>query len=370
MPNFEAQIRRDYREINGLVLDLNRDGIIADPVTNLVSRWRNDAPPVVASDPSYPRYLDAVQADLSLQGLLAATGGVPHVIFNNAASQYMALDMVGDFGAQKEDYTFAYEIDVLGGDSTVNQSVFGADEVDLYAVGTPNTNLGYRLDAVSDFDVGPSPANTVTVYRVDPTGMERWQNGFNVGGGAAALVTLGDASLNPVATLAGNNSGGGFFDGNLRNMRVWNRVLQTEEVKFAYQTLASDPAVDYASTFGLATLATRVWNDDTSLPSRVNPTLRASHLFLLATIPVGGTGDIHLEATIGGVVLPDSALGGDLFAVTALETPDGVAPLTGELETGWSALQFVRLEAEGHYTLEFRRTAGGAIIFHVDVEEV
>lgn len=369
MPNFEARIRVDYRDITGLVLDLNRNGIIADPVTGAVSDWRNDASPIIQSDPNYPRFLNAVQNDVTQQGLLGSTVGVPHVAFDNAASQHMTLDMRGDFGAQKEDYTFSYELDVLGGDGTVNQSIFGGDEVDLYGVGTPNTELGYRLDATTDFDAGPSPADTVTVYQLNPTNMFRWENGVNVNTGPGAPITLGNAAINPVATLAGNNSGGGFFDGNIRNMRVWNRELQDAEIDMAFQTLASDPTVDH-SVPGLATIAIKVWDDATSVPQRVNPTLRASHLFLLATIPAGGTGNIHLEATIGGLVLPDGALGGDLFSVTALETPDGVPPITGPLAVGWSSLQFVRLEAEGHYTLEFRRTGGGAIIFHIDVEEV
>jgi len=369
LPNFEAKIRRDYRDINGLVLDLNRSGIITDPVTSRVTEWRNDAPPLIKSDPTYPRYLNAVQADPTVRGLLGSSGGVPHVIFDNALSEHMTLDMVGDFGGQKTDYTFAYEIDVLGGDATAVQSIFGADEVDLYGVGTGANNLGYRLDGTSIFQGFATPANSVTVYQQLPANMVRWENGVSILSSAVAAVTLGDSTINPVATLAGNNSGGGFFDGNLRNMRVWNRVLQDAEINLAFQSLASDPAVDH-SVAGLATITTKVWTDGTSVPPRINPTLRAPHFFLLATIPTGGTGIIHLEATIGGVVLPDSGLGGDLFSVNALETPDGVPPLTAPLAVGWSSIQSVRLEAEGHYTIEMRRPSGGAIIFHIDVEEV
>lgn len=351
------------------MLDLNRSGIISDPVTDRVTEWRNDAPPLTRSVSTDPRYRNAVQADESAQGTVGSNGFIPHVTFDSALSEHMTLDMDGDFGAQKSDYTYAFEIDVLGGDATVNQSIFGADEVDLYAVGTPNTNLGYRLDATSDFDGGPTPANTVTLYQQRAANTFRWENGVNVHTGASAIVTLGDSSANPVATLAGNNSGGGFFDGNLRNLRVWNRVLQDLEIDLAFQGLASDPAVDHSVT-GLATITTKVWDDGTAAIPRVNPTLRAPHFFLQAAIPAGGTGFIHLEATINGVVLPDSGLGGDLFIVTAIETPDGVQPQSGASQFGWSALQFVRLEAEGHYTLELRRTSGGAIIFHIDVVEV
>ena len=368
MPNFEAKIRRDYADINGLVLDLNALGIVADPVTNRVSRWRNDAPPRIRSIPSYARYKDALQAVATEQPLLGITGGIPHVAFDNALGQHMSLDMFGDFGADKEAYTFSYELDVLGGDITVNQSIFGTDEVDLFAIGTPNTTRGYRLDATTDFDAGVSPADTVTVYQLEPGGMNRFENGSPAGGGAAAPVTLGDSTLNPVATLGGNNSGSGFFDGNIRNMRVWNRELQDNEISFAFQTLASDPAVDYST--GFAEIETRVWNDATALPPRVNPTLAAAHLFTIAKIPSGGTGIIQFEATIGGVVLPDTALGGDLFALTALETPRGIPPLVTPVAVGWSSVQEVRVDAVGHYTLEFRRTAGGAIVFHVDVENL
>lgn len=369
MPNFEAKIRRDYRDINGLVLDLSGTGIVADATSGLVDKWVNSAPSVIASDPTDPRYLNAVQTDVSLQGLLGSAGGIPHVIFDNAFFQHMTIDMVGDFGSQKEDYTFAFELGSLGGDLAVNQAVFGADEVDLFAVGTPNTTRGYRLDATTAFDAGIGAANRITVYQLETGAMNRFENGVAAGGGASSPITLGDSTINPVATLAGDNSGAGFFDGNIRNMRVWNRQLQDTEIDFAFQTLGSDPADDF-STSGLATIVTKVWNDDTSVPPRVNPNIRAAHLFLLATIPIAGTGNIHLEATIDGVVVPDSGLGGNLFSVTALETPDGVPPLAGPLATGFSALQFVRLEAVGHYTLEFRRIAGGAIIFHIDVEEV
>ncbi len=368
MPNFEAKIRTTYADINGLVLDLNALGIEADPVSNRVSRWRNAAPPRIRSDPSYARYKDAVQPVVANQGLLGNTGGIPHVAFDSALSEHMTLDMFGDFGGQKEDYTFSYELDVLGADASTNQSIFGTDEVDLYGVGTPNTELGYRLDALSEFDPGPSPPDTVTLYRLNSTAMFRLENGLNVGGGTGAPVSLGDSTLNPVATLAGDNAGGGFFDGNIRNMRVWNRTLQDNELLFAFQTLASDPAVDYST--GFAEISNRVWNDATAIPPRVNPTLAAPHLFSIAKIPAGGTGIIQFEATIGGVVLPNSALGGDFFSMTALETPFGVPPLITDVAAGWSSVQEVRVDAIGHYTLEFRRDSGGAILFHVDVEEI
>lgn len=370
MPDFEARIRVDYRDIQGLVLDLNSDGIEFETPSNKVTRWRNDAAPRIRSIPTYARYKDAVQPVVANQPLVGSTGGVPHVLFDAASSEFLSIDMNGDFGGTKADFTFSYEIDAIGADPATNQSVFGADELDLYTKGTPNTTDGFRTDAITDFNAGPHPDDTVVLYRYPASSMNRWENGVDqTTDAAAAGIDLGSDAVNPVATLGGNNSGGGFFDGSLRNMRVWNRELHTGEIEFAFQSLAAT-GVDYSGGSGFATVTRRVWNDATAIPPRVNPTLEAPHRFLVATIPVGGTGFIQLEATIGGVVLPDSALGGDLFAAISLETPNGVIVSGTPVEAGFSMLQQFRLESVGHYTIEFRHAgANGAIIFHIDVEE-
>ncbi len=372
MPNFEARIRTGYQDIGGLVADMNSLGIAADG-----SSWRNDAPPRVASDPNWPRFRNALQTDVALRPELVLqqqfgfglSGTIPHLKFTRANNTHLLVDMDGDFGIQKDDYTFSYELEALGPDAADDQVIMGGDELDLFARGTPSTDLGWRTDAVSTFQAGPHISGVV-VYVLRAGGlMDRYINGvIDVTGGAAAPITLGDDTLNPVLTIGGDNAGGQFFDGNLRNIRIWDRALQPDEVDFAFQTLGADGTDK--STTGWAPIENRVWDDPTSVPTRVNPSLAAVHRFLVAKIPLGGNALVQLEATINNVIVPDSGLGGDLFSVGLLENPNLAPVFVNPTAPGFSALQSLRLEAEGHYTIEMRRPNGGAIIFHLDVEEV
>lgn len=363
MPNFDARVRNGYVDVQGLVLDLNVNGLARDG-----SSWRNDAPARRLTPANQPRYKNAVQSTPSKRPALGFIGQIPHFLFTKANLTSLELAMEGDFGAQKEDYTFAYEMPALGSDSTINQVIFGADELDLYARNNPGTLYGWRTDAVGATQAGPHPSG-VFVYVLRSAGlMRRYRNGSIEVSGAGAPITLGDESQNPVATIGASNTGAQAFDGALRSVRVWNRALLDEEIDYIFQTLGAGGA-DHSSGNWVET-ETRIWNDRTAIPRRVNPTIEVPHRFLVAKFPTGGSADLVIEATIDGVLTPDSGLGGDLFSASALEKPAFVPPFVGPVAAGWSALQKITLEYAGHYTIEMRRANGGAIIFHVDAEEV
>jgi hypothetical protein len=364
MPNFEARIRTGYQDVQGLVADLNVNGLARDG-----SSWRNDAPPRVMSDPTRPRLRNAVQPVVANRPALAFAGDIPHYVFTKSQSSRLLLDMDGDFGPQKLDYTFAYELQALGPDATIQQVIAGGSQFGLFARSNPAGNYGWRTDATTGFQAGPHPAGTVVYVLKAGNVMERYIDNALSASGLGAPITLGDESQNPVISIGSSNLiSGAYFDGNLRSFRVWNRALLAPEVDFVFQSLAAG-GIDHSSG-DWAPIENRIWDDKTAIPRRVNPSIVAAHRFLVAKIPAGGNAHIVIEATLNGIVVPDTGLGGDLFSVSVLEKPTLTPPFVGPLVAGWSALQKVRLEDVGHFTLEMRRAAGGAIIFHIDVEEV
>jgi len=108
---------------------------------------------------------------------------------------------------------------------------------------------------------------------------------------------------------------------------------------------------------------------DLGASSRLNSIVSHPELRYVGVI---GTA-IFLRAKVAGVVGPyDGALGGRLFTAWRVENP----PWPGEASpyvfgftspAGQSSVQSFTPEVEGHYTIGFKRTAGGIFILHFDV---
>jgi hypothetical protein len=104
--------------------------------------------------------------------------------------------------------------------------------------------------------------------------------------------------------------------------------------------------------------------DDLGAPSRLNPVIGHGHTRWVGTV---GT-EIELTATVIGM-LPgplDAALGGRLFSAWRAETPEPVFAFSSP--AGKSSVQRFTPLTEGHYTIGMRRTGGGEVLIHLDVE--
>lgn len=79
---------------------------------------------------------------------------------------------------------------------------------------------------------------------------------------------------------------------------------------------------------------------------------------------------IVLKAVVNGIVGPmDAALGGRLFATWPLEAPAQALPFDGVIAApSQSSVQTLTAASPGHYTIGFRRTGGGLVHVHLDVE--
>jgi len=108
------------------------------------------------------------------------------------------------------------------------------------------------------------------------------------------------------------------------------------------------------------------WTDPPlgNVPTRINPSAAYPH-----RRHVGSTGvQVELTATVGGVVGEvDANLGGRLFIGDFAEAPEfPFPPITNP--AGQSSVQRFTPQAVGHYTFILRRTDGGGVFVHVDVE--
>jgi hypothetical protein len=101
-----------------------------------------------------------------------------------------------------------------------------------------------------------------------------------------------------------------------------------------------------------------------SMPSRLRP--HAGQPFLRWLGKVGIL--IELRAIVAGVEAPlDGVLGGNLFTGFLAEQPYGGPQGLTQPAGQTSRVRFTPLTA-GHYLVGVRRTNGGAILLHLDVE--
>lgn len=99
-----------------------------------------------------------------------------------------------------------------------------------------------------------------------------------------------------------------------------------------------------------------------SKPSRLRPHPGLPFLRWLGAAGV----PIELRAIVDGLEAPlDSSLGGNLFTGWFAEEPMGPHAMTQQ-PGQTSVIRFVPVHA-GHYTVGVRRTNGGAILLHIDV---
>lgn len=419
MPNFDAKIRLDYKDIDGLVLDCRHSGLAdngslwvnqapsarsldvgshrgSSGVANLfdsTKSWRvnqlvgkvaynltdgsaglvvsNTEHEVVTSlsggtdndwdtDDEYaittPRFGNPYQNVVANRPVVSTVGGYKRATFTLASSHFFKIPLT--YGFPSGDWTVAVDY-IKGAASSNNQTVLGFSNLELIRRNSGG-NKGYRHNAVEQTDPGDMDDGAWLLAYHSASAADLYKNGVSELSGSASGASI--AAGDPAGYIGCYNGSTKFCEMALRALQVWNRRVSPLEVDFAFQSVS--PAGD-ESQLGRATVGRVEWTDDTATVSRLNPTYVASHKFLQVILPPAGNRRIQIVAMVDGKVWPDTDLGGDLFDLTPIETP-AAAPAVYQ-DSGWSSVFDVVLQDKGHYTYLIQRQDGGAVVLHFDV---
>ncbi len=345
MANFDARIRVDYADMDGLVLDCRHSDLTP-------SRWISRAPP------GSPRFGDPYQDDPARQPVISTVGGYKQAQFTRVNSHFFKLPLEESFPVSA--WTVAFEY-FQGSDNSNLQTVLGFDVLEVFRRDATGV-CGFRYDVMSAAGAGDLQDGTWMLAHLDATGADLHQNGMLSlpGPGVPVAISAGD----PAGFIGCADGVSRFCDMALRGVQIWNRLVAPLEVDFAFQSLSAEHDHSQDSR---ATVSREIWTDNTDVPSRINPSIRVPHRFVLAKIPPGQHRRVQIAATVDGIVKPDSALGGDLFSLVPVELP-GAPPCVYQTP-GWSAVFDVVLDTVGHHTFVLNRQNGGALVIHLDVGE-
>ena len=382
MPNFEAQVRLSYRDVAGLVLSCARGDIVEDPNNpGFVREWINRAPglpsqPAIRQpgdpDPTYlgGRFSNLIQKDQALQPTLATTGGGENrVQFDRARSTFMDTDAITEeLSAIVRPLACAYQFEA-GGDASNNQTIL--DATDSVLVVQRRDGSG---DAVIDAGgslttVGGDHADGTFLFTGLAAGTSVWQlDGGAYGTGLSTAIQYDDSEV----LLVGRDPVGNYLDGILDSVHLWACELSPKTLDLIWQSLSQDD-VDFSSD-PRAVMNNVVWTDVTGDATtdeydRLRPQTGFPHRYILVDLPTGPVAQVvQVAAAVNGIPVPDSELGGDLFAYKFAEFP-GASPVLTQ-DAGWSSIADFTLNAVGHYTLIVTRDSGGSVVLHFDVQEL
>jgi hypothetical protein len=354
MPNFEAEIRINQYNINGLVLACPVSSVVLNGSN--VTEWTNLAPAVQPGSTDI-RFNNPIQGTTANQPLLINSGGQDYVSFDISGSKYMDLPRNAGSWSGIPEWTIAIS-GKKGTDNTNGQDILSLPNIEILRRNSSG-NKAYIYDVTeqagsSDYTDGAS----VIVYK-GATGGEWFTNGLSDFTGTCSNVT-------PSAdgTIGRDYTSGNFADFDMTGIYIWKRALEDSEVDFAFRDI--DPTTDH-STLDWAEIVLTEWKDDTSTPPRINPYVGVPQKYYKVKVPTSTTKKMQITATVNGLLTPDSGLGGDLFIYDWIEYPV-IRPVTTN-PSGWSSIFNIDLIHEGHYTFQILRQDGGAVILHFDVEE-
>jgi len=262
-------------------------------------------------------------------------------------------------------------IDYKGWNFAVDYATVGSAASDQTLLGFPNLELmaedssgdkAYRHGGTTQSDAGAMTAGE-WLFLLD--GGDVYQNGVSIYSGTDSNQSIDSSAT---AGYIGSSDGASdFLGGDIRAVQIWGRAVSPLEIDFAFKTLSEE--TDH-SVNGQATMSVQNWTDDTSstFGPRINPTGNAQHKFIMVKFPAGTQKRVQIAATVDNFVVPDTALGGDLFTLIPIESPTATPHVVSA--AGWSAVQDVFIKQEGHYTLLLSRTDGGSIVIHIDAQEL
>ena len=426
MTTFVAKIRTTYADMDGLMLDCREDGLATDG-----SEWTNVAPPArpvhlgtqtggnnrptltdananwmddvlvgrtvynltdgsqatitgntthqisgtlaggVDNDwdtgDSYrvatPRFGNPYQTVVAQRPFIPPAGVYHQAEFTKANSSNFRIPLVDPVAASWWTCAFEYlTVASAGNDHPIlyfpNMSVWRKN-----AAG----NYKYRHGAVDVAGAGDMAAGTWLLCRTGVLSGALYRNGVSALAGtlSAQAIAAGDP-----AGYIGTDGAGNFCDVILRSMQIWNREVSPLEMDFAFQSLSCE--FEY-NQFTRANLGTGTWTDETGATPqeipRINYTVYAPQRYKTGTFPAGGMARVQIAASVDGVVLPDSSLGGLLFDMHCEEYPSAGHPAVYQ-SGGWSAVWDVMINTAGHYTFVVHRQGSGSQVLHLDMEAV
>ena len=431
MPNFEAQIRFDYRSVQGLVLDLRHGGMVDDG-SGYVERWVNEAPAArglytgthdglvgVATLKDSTRAwrtnelrgeyvwnvtdgsMGRITANTEITVTATLAGGSINVWSPEDAYEITTFRL-GDAtqpveanrpaltlsnGFQQAEFTLAnsHYIGIAAdrkspsslwtlaieydnsGDSANNQTIFGTDNLELRKT-DGGGNYGYRYGLIAASGTG-AMSDGMWVLAPDA-----------VGPTTAKLYKDGVIDLSgnaidveifqgdPSVYLGSLNGAANFCTMHLRGVKLWNRRLSPLEVDFVNHTVHT---VNSYAQESRCNMIWRAWMDVTNVQygAQASRLNSARHApqYFLLGESNGDTDRIQIACAIDGEVLSDTELGGDLFDLVTLEYPGTFTPIVRR-DAGWSAIFDIEINAVGHYTFQVTRPNGGSQILHLDAE--
>ena len=427
MTTFDASIRQDYTSIEGLVLDCHHTGLASDG-----SLWTNRAPAARVirngthtgannsaslydndhfwltnslvgcfvwnvTDGSYgtitsntehivvatlsggtdndwdtddvyqitvPRFGNPYQNSATKRPTVAVVGGYKEADFTAANGEHLIIPLDHDFLAT--DWTIAFDF-VRKTATGVDQYILGFPNLDIHRQNAAG-NYGYMYNAINQNGVGDMAWGTwiTTLDSVTPAGNMYLDGAVSLTGTAAQVVI---AAGDPAGYICSDDGVTNYCDIKLRGIQMWRRHFSPLEIDFAFDTVS--PAASH-SVYSRAVMSIEPWLDETGTSpevSRLNPVNGVPHRYYKATIPTGTFRRIQIAASVDGLVVPDSMLGGSLFDISCIEYPSAGSPHVFQ-SSGWSSVFDIQVDTEGHYTFVVYRDGGGAHVLHVDVEEV
>ena len=384
MPNFDAQVRTDYRDVAGMALSLVRADIVED-VSNpgFILKWINRAPGVPSIPfirqpgdpaPTYAggRFGDPINRDTATQPTLALTGGgEQRAQFDRARSTFLETEFIaGPMPAVAQPLACGFQWQA-GADATTPQILFTTSAANILSCvrQTGGGNAVMACGTVFTNVAGDLPSGTY-LFTGEAGGTGLWlQDGGAFGAGSANATVINAA----VSMLLGRDTGGNYLDGTMDGLHVWLQELSPLSLDFIWQTLNAD-GIDYSANLR-GPMNKPIWTDvtgDLSLSeiNRLNPLTGVPFRYVLVTLPPApALHRVQVAAAVNGQVLPDAQLGGDLFTHAWIEVPGPpvIFPVTNQ-DAGWSSVMDFSLNQEGHYTLGITRQNGGAVIVHFDVQ--
>lgn len=382
MPNFTASIRTTLRDVEGLVLSCGRNDIEEDSShPGFVKRWINRAPglpskPAVRNPGdaiTYPggRYSNPQQLITANQPQIILTGGGQRrVQFNRSAGTYLQFTIPGTFPEAAGPAFLAYQFEKRPNTSN-GQHIYDDNQSKIVlrrrgAGGQAELKLGVTTctaasDHIDGACIGYTSGSNIT--------WRRQNSPYATQAGASNPQVVAGTGY-----LGRGTAGGTELDGILDSFHVWHRQLSPFEIDFIWHTLHEDGASFTSNPRTIVKL--KRWTDTTgtgSQPNRLRAERGAEPYYRLATVTGGGSiaKRVQIAAAVDGKVLADSALGGNLFALSWIEAP-GASPMFPVVnqDAGWSAVFDCSLKTPGHYCAMLRRTAGGSVMLHFDVEVV
>lgn len=308
-----------------------------------------------------PRFGNPQQATAANQPVVKTVSGYRVMDFTRARSHYLKIPLDDPF----PDTWWTVAVEFWKGSSSANsQHILDVNTLEIFrrnGAGVEDVQHG----SVDITGAGDHPDGLCMVHSLPTNDVDYYHEGVIEINGAPPTAAAVDVPAGAAAGYIGTDSTTtNYLEGWIRSLRIWDRPMSPLEIDFAFKYLDTDG--DDHSVQDRATMALRIWTDETGDYSRINQRQTVPQRFVVAV--VDGTARVQIAASVAGKVRPDSELGSKLFDMSVVEAP-GALPMVNQ-DASWSSVFDVTFDEdeEGHYAFLVYREDGGGVIIHIDVE--